>query len=165
MPQRVRVFRLKNWQWKSNLDNLDPMELTQVQETDGTVVARMHGELCFSSSIPHLEKLRRLPHKDDFLVGLIFQQKDSTLTIYPGDGPAIADTLSHAMLRFRKGAILAVICPDPLNYLRHQEIQRHMELPRTHCIRVFLDESSARQWLAQKRQNLSASPLATHSVS
>lgn len=130
------------------------MELTQVQETDGTVVARMHGELCFFRSIPHLERLRQAAEREDPLIGLIFQQKGSNLTIYPGDGSAIAATLSQAMLRFRKGALLAIVCPDPLNYLKHQEIQRQMELPQTHSIRVFLDESSARKWLSQKRKDL-----------
>lgn len=139
------------------------MKLTRTQETDGTLIVNMHGHVCFSNSLPHFDKLARQAKEQDTFVGLLFQQQGCVLTVHPGDGSAIAAIFERVMLLFRKGAIIAIVCSDPLNYLRHQEIHRHMELPPHFAIRAFLDENTAREWLSQERKNLRDYPSAIQS--
>lgn len=139
------------------------MKLCRIQEEDGTVIMKVRGHICFSTSLPHFDKLAHQAKEQDSFVGLLFHQHGSELTVHPGDGPAIAAIFARVMQQFRNGAVIAIVCSDPLNFLRHQEIHRHMELPPHFAIRAFMDENTAREWLSLERKNLRDYPSAIQS--
>lgn len=130
------------------------MELTKAREEDGTVVAHMRGNISLAQDLPLFEQVSGNAIRQDILIGIAFHQKGGQFLVHPGDGPVIASVLRKGMLRYRKAAILAVVCSDPLTFLRHHEIHKHMELPAPYGIRAFLDEANARLWITEMRQKI-----------
>lgn len=127
------------------------MKLTRTRENDGTVVTEMQGIASLPETLDSIAELSRWAKKQDSLFEISVQHIDSLFQIQPGDGPAIVSSLQQMMHKFRKGAVIAFVCPNPLHFAQIRQIQSYLEIAPPYQVEVFLDEHNARQWISRIR--------------